>query len=86
MLWSRRDETEPRIAEAGKQRCALAEDRADTEVCFICGQPAGGGEMRDGAHVLCSWGLTDQQRRQKRIVKRRGLFPSLEALEAQQSE
>jgi hypothetical protein len=58
----------------------------ETEVCFICGQPAGGGEMKDGAHVLCSWGLTDHQRRQKLIVKRRGLFISLEALQAEESE
>ena len=64
----------------------MAEDQADTEVCFICGQPAGGGEMQDGAHVLCSWGLTEHQRRQKQIVRRRGLFPSLEALEAQKPE
>ena len=55
-------------------------------VCFICGQPAGGGEMQDGAHVLCSWGLSDHERRQKQIVKRRGFFPSLEALEAERSE
>ncbi len=53
------------------------------ETCFICGQPAGGGEMEGGAHVLCSWGLTDHQRRQKQVVKRRGLFPSVEALEAE---
>jgi len=58
----------------------------ETDVCFICGQPAGGGEMKDGAHVLCSWGLSDHQRRQKLIVKRRGLFPSLEALQAHESE
>ena len=32
------------------------------ETCYICGQPAGGGEMRDGAHLLCSWGLSDQER------------------------
>jgi len=58
----------------------------DTETCFICGQPAGGGEMEAGAHVLCSWGLTDYQRREKQIKKRRGLFPSIEALEARRSE
>ena len=65
------------------------DDRAaarDHETCFICGQPPGGGEMRDGAHVLCSWGLTDQQRRQKQVVKRRGFFPSIEALEAERSD
>jgi hypothetical protein len=61
----------------------VAEERRGDEVCYICGQPAGGGAMENGAHVLCSWGLTDQQRREKQIVKRRGLFPSIEALEAQ---
>ena len=53
------------------------------ESCYICGQPAGGGEMQDGAHVLCSWGLTDQERRRKQMPRRRGFFPSLEALEAE---
>ncbi len=42
--------------------------------------------MRDGAHVLCSWGLTEHQRRQKQVVRRRGLFPSIEALEEERSE
>ena len=58
----------------------------DNEVCFICGQPAGGGEMENGAHVLCSWGLSDAQRLQKQIVRRRGLFPSVEALQARRSD
>jgi hypothetical protein len=57
-----------------------------TETCYICGQPAGGGEMRDGAHVLCSWGLNDYERRLKQIVKRRGLFPSIEVLNAGRAE
>jgi hypothetical protein len=60
--------------------------RREPETCYICGQPAGGGEMRDGAHVLCSWGLTDQQRRTSRLPKRRGFFPSIEALEARNLE
>ena len=58
----------------------------EPEICFICGQPAGGGAMESGAHVLCSWGLTDYQRRLKQIVKRRGFFPSVEALEARETE
>ena len=58
----------------------------EAERCFICGQPAGGGEMKDGAHLLCSWGLTDYQRRRKQIPRRRGFFPSLEELEGQRSD
>jgi hypothetical protein len=42
--------------------------------------------MENGAHVLCSWGLTDRQRREKQIVRRRGLFPSIEVLEARRAE
>ena len=57
-----------------------------SEICFICGQPAGGGAMEGGAHVLCSWGLSDEQRRRKQTVRRRGLFPSIEALEAERTE
>jgi hypothetical protein len=41
--------------------------------------------MKDGAHVLCSWGLTDHQRQQKLIPRRRGFFPSIEELEARRS-
>ena len=53
-------------------------------ICYICGQPAGGGEMLNGAHLLCAWGLTDRQRQLKQLPRRRGLFPSIEGLQASQ--
>jgi hypothetical protein len=56
------------------------------EKCYVCGQPAGGGEMRDGAHVLCSWGMTDYDRRRKQSPRRRGFFPTVEALESAEHE
>ena len=58
----------------------------EADRCYICGQPAGGGEMEGGAHVLCAWGLTDQERCLKQTPKRRGFFPSIEALEAERAE
>jgi len=42
--------------------------------------------MEGGAHVLCAWGLTDQERRLKQTPKRRGFFPSIEALKAERAE
>jgi hypothetical protein len=63
-----------------------SEPTRDTDTCFICGQPAGGGEMRDGAHVLCAWGIGERQRRRKLIPRRRGFFPSIEELDAREAE
>ena len=60
------------------------EQPGEDAICYICGQPAGGGEMLNGAHLLCAWGLTDRQRQLKQLPRRRGLFPSIEGLQASQ--